>query len=234
MPIFITQVNTSRGSLFHLLQQEAAVSARGAGAFDVSNLKTRLIFARGRDARLARLWRDSPRRQVRQRARRCRQPSQDRWLRPEFLHTRHTRTSRGLLAACLRLWAKSRSFDHRLTCVELRSRDVELFTGLMPWERREFIIQIIRAVAVQGTRLTVPAMAKNVPGSVCKMINSCFGSADGRPTFETLFNFLRELLVQLNLQSIPDSLLFLIILELMLDPVICSDGHSYKRASIEQ
>jgi serine/threonine protein kinase len=139
----------------------------------------------------------------------------------------------------------------------------ELFSERVPWEGKTIIQIIslvgmqhqkltdvpVQFVAVPNApSASTSASATSVPinGEACTkildVVNACFQDADKRPSFADLHGSIALIVncqlaqrqVQLGLPSvIPPSFYCSITTEVMTDPVICSDGHTYERAAIE-
>jgi len=111
----------------------------------------------------------------------------------------------------------------------------EIFTGNVPWQGFS-VIQIMSFVGVQNRRLVIP---NNLVDSVKALVENCFGAADAREDFGAIYSTLHDqMLVALRrenaiAQEVPDCFLCPIGMEMMTDPVICSDGHSYERQHIQ-
>jgi len=129
----------------------------------------------------------------------------------------------------------------------------ELVTGNIPWEGMS-TVQVICQVAAKNARLTVPSpveVSNLCSAEVCSMIRRCFSAEDTegegwlsrRPTFDALHTVLHRRLVAEQqsgcdasniLSRAQDCMICPISYEIMSDPVICSDGHSYERAFIQE
>jgi len=115
----------------------------------------------------------------------------------------------------------------------------ELMSRQVPWQGVS-IFQIIHRVAGLHERLAIPPASGDCPEALREMIRKCFLPAEERPTFDQLYIDLDAMLLQQVLENdealrrVPDAYLCPITYEIMIDPVICSDGHSYSRAAIEK
>lgn len=99
-------------------------------------------------------------------------------------------------------------------------------------------------VALQGERLDFPS--RSAEGTANHLLENlsreimCEAEPTDRKSFDVLYNILHEKLRAINRaenvrsNEIPDSYLCPISFCIMTDPVICSDGHTYERASIEE
>jgi serine/threonine protein kinase len=111
----------------------------------------------------------------------------------------------------------------------------EVFQGQVPWQGVP-LIALITTVGIQGQRLPVP---ESCPVAVGGMLQQCFGPADARPTFSEIYNQLSPCLVQQvcadqrRREGCSEAFICPISASVMEDPVICCDGFSYERASIE-
>jgi hypothetical protein len=94
----------------------------------------------------------------------------------------------------------------------------------------------MRQVAFDNRRLPIPQPSNVLPAAVSSIIESCFGPAEQRPSFDGLHGLLSAALLAAVHEETPypDAFLCPIGLEVMRDPVICSDGHSYERENIER
>jgi serine/threonine protein kinase len=114
----------------------------------------------------------------------------------------------------------------------------EVFTGSIPWEGKS-AFEAMTAV-VQGESLAIPAALSAELPAVANIITRCCGAAVHRPSFEGLHEELCGILKQsVAAQASPDSpfpmrYICSIGYEVMVDPVVSSDGHTYERANIEQ
>jgi U-box domain len=69
------------------------------------------------------------------------------------------------------------------------------------------------------------------------LLTECFGDVDKRPDFGKIYDCLAEKIVRtvkLERPSCSDSLICPISFDIMDDPVVCADGHSYDRVNIER
>ena len=117
---------------------------------------------------------------------------------------------------------------------------LELSTGQIPWEGKS-AQQIMRSHIV-GDRLTMPIAADENAASPVEegTVTRCLGEVSGRPSFNELYDILSLLLSseigKKSCHGVPlsDAFLCPIGYEIMEDPVICSDGHTYERGNIEK
>jgi serine/threonine protein kinase len=114
----------------------------------------------------------------------------------------------------------------------------ELLTGLSPWEGKT-TVQII-FMSMQGTNLSLNHTVRTDSPDVAYMMDRCFLGATSRPKFSELYKEVSILLTEAVAVTVapnvyvPDSFICCIGYEMMTDPVICADGHSYERTNIEQ
>lgn len=112
----------------------------------------------------------------------------------------------------------------------------ELFSGEIPWNGLP-VVTVIGTVGFQGKRLPIPEAC---PPLVRQLLTGCFGPAEARPTFHGMFDPFAQLLLenvctdQLRHQNCSNAFICPISFEIMRDPVICADGHSYERENIER
>lgn len=110
----------------------------------------------------------------------------------------------------------------------------EVMTGNVPWESYD-AMQIMTAVVVDKERLPLPQSSIACPVEVINIIRNCFAEPTDRPNFPTILSVLETVLdrtVQREQDHIPEDFICAITYELMEDPVICSDGHTYERLAI--
>lgn len=117
----------------------------------------------------------------------------------------------------------------------------ELLVERVPWESLNQV-QIVRRVVIGGERLSFPD--RSAEGSVDHMLEElaleCFGPGADRRTADEIHEALHSRRVLLRREEherareIPDAYICPISLEIMRDPVMCSDGHTYERAAIEE
>jgi serine/threonine protein kinase len=114
----------------------------------------------------------------------------------------------------------------------------ELLTGEVPW--KSMSLQQITAAVGYGKRLTLSAKTAADFPDIYNVMARCFLEAKQRPTFSDLYNELSLFLTEIiKLQEaktkkfVPDTFICCIGYEIMHDPVICADGHSYERENIE-
>jgi serine/threonine protein kinase len=132
----------------------------------------------------------------------------------------------------------------------------ELFTERIPWDGKS-IIQIISLVGMQKQKLTsteialvaassgsstsvgVAPLPADTSAVMLEVINSCFEDSEKRPTFSTLHTTGHDWLITEterttpNVRVVPPAFLCPITTAIMVDPVICLDGHTYERSAIE-
>lgn len=113
----------------------------------------------------------------------------------------------------------------------------ELLTGEIPW--KSMSIQQITAAVGYGKRLSLSARTAEDFPDVSHVMAKCFLDTKYRPAFSDLYNELSLFLTEIiKLQEaktkryIPDTFICCIGYEVMQDPVICADGHSYERDNI--
>lgn len=116
---------------------------------------------------------------------------------------------------------------------------LELSTGQIPWEGKS-AQQIMRS-HIDGDRLTMMPADENAASPVEEnAVSRCLGEVSGRPSFNELYEILSLLLSselgkKASYGSPPsDAFLCPIGYDVMEDPVICSDGHTYERGNIEK
>ena len=112
----------------------------------------------------------------------------------------------------------------------------EVMTGEVPWADYD-PTQIMTALLMDNERLPPPNVSIYCPAEVVQLMRDCFGDAETRPNFPTVLIMLERLLQaaqQQEREHIPEDFLCPITFEIMEDPVICCDGHSYERAAIER
>lgn len=109
----------------------------------------------------------------------------------------------------------------------------EIFTGIVPWNG--FSVLQICAKKSRGEHLPLQPLLEVFP-SLQPLVAICFESNPiSRPAFTDLYDDLTRVLMQeKELNHTPHAYLCPISLELMNDPVACSDGHVYERSSIER
>ncbi|RYH05271.1 hypothetical protein EON65_45175 [archaeon] len=143
------------------------------------------------------------------------------WTAPEVLHGEVMRPSGDVYCFGVILW--------------------EMMQRAQPWAGLT-TMQIIRAVELENRSLTMPADEENLqsfPQSVRKILLNCLAlSQDTRPSFDSLHSTLHQLLASIvrttseAAKDVPDCFICPITYEVMTDPVICADGHTYERAAI--
>jgi hypothetical protein len=108
-------------------------------------------------------------------------------------------------------------------------------TRRAPWAEVENPMQITGLVGYEGRRLAVPFDAHP---ALQRLMRACFADAAARPTFDavckTLEAELRALRSAAADAEIPDEFFCPISFEVMTDPVVAADGHTYGRKTIEE
>lgn len=115
----------------------------------------------------------------------------------------------------------------------------EVLMNQLPWhECSEHQIAIYLS---RNKKLHLPEPSFKYPAFIIGLLSVCFASPLERPQFSHIYSVLREEITLAErversapLLSPPDHFKCPISHELMEDPVICSDGHTYDRASIEK
>ena len=120
----------------------------------------------------------------------------------------------------------------------------ELWTGSVPWEGQT-AYEMMTAV-VHGKRLAIPESCSDAHPTVARIADECMGAEDTRPTFTRLHSELGDHLkaaVGARASALPSTntttpfpLRYIcpIGYEVMVDPVVCADGHTYERSNIER
>ena len=120
----------------------------------------------------------------------------------------------------------------------------ELWTGCVPWAGKS-VFEVMTAV-VQGQRLALPESCSNAHPTVACITEKCMGAEDARPTFVKLHIELGDHLraavgakaftLPSTDTALPFPLRYIcpIGYEVMVDPVVCADGHTYERSNIER
>lgn len=114
----------------------------------------------------------------------------------------------------------------------------ELLSGDIPWKKMS--TQQVSAYVGSGKRLILnPKIISEYP-DVSRIMAKCFLEPLHRPVFSDHFTELSLLLTEVikSLETprnkyVPDTFICCIGYEIMHDPVICADGHSYERENIE-
>jgi serine/threonine protein kinase/ubiquitin len=107
----------------------------------------------------------------------------------------------------------------------------ELLLNRLPWENLN-AIQIIAAVA-RGQGLTSALDIPTIPLHVQQAVGSCLSmDHTTRPMFSEAKARLQQLLVSQLGNDIPPAFICPISLDIIRDPVVCADGHSYDREAI--
>jgi serine/threonine protein kinase len=108
----------------------------------------------------------------------------------------------------------------------------ELLMNKVPWQNK-IHAQIITAILVKHERLLSSIVKTQFPPTIFSLLEDCLRyEPELRPNFHTIEEY-----VEMNsdiIEPIPESLLCPIGYNLMMDPVVCSDGHSYDRIAIEE
>ena len=120
----------------------------------------------------------------------------------------------------------------------------ELWTGCVPWAGKSSFE--VMTAAVQGKRLALPESCSDAHPTVSRITEQCMGAEDARPTFVRLHLELGDHLraaVGARASTLPPTDTALpfplryicpIGYEVMVDPVVCADGHTYERSNIER
>ena len=112
----------------------------------------------------------------------------------------------------------------------------ELLMNEIPWQNKSHV-QIITAILVKHQTLLSSTVRTQFPAAIFSLLEGCLQhEPELRPNFQLIKGRLEEY-VQANsemIEPIPKSLLCPIGYTLMVDPVVCADGHSYDRAAIEE
>jgi serine/threonine protein kinase len=109
----------------------------------------------------------------------------------------------------------------------------ELLMNDLPWKTKTHV-QVITAI-IKGETLLTSVVKSHFPEIIYDLLTECLQpDRELRPSFivikERLDEYLKE--NQQMADPIPESLLCPIGFNLMVDPVVCADGHSYDRAVI--
>ena len=110
----------------------------------------------------------------------------------------------------------------------------EVFTGKLPWEGLS-TIQVMSVVAVMGRSLDMPLVSEMLPVAMKDLMVACLDrTSENRPTFGDVVKAIASQLAIVNgIADIPVAFICPITMEVMTDPVICADGHSYERSAID-
>lgn len=111
----------------------------------------------------------------------------------------------------------------------------EMLTGQVPWCDTPGIQVAIRVS--RGESLPLPVISEDTtPQSLVDLLLACLNrNPDSRPSFEDVVDCVIELLpVYLQRTGCRPEYVCPISLEVMIDPVICSDGQTYDRVNIER
>jgi len=105
----------------------------------------------------------------------------------------------------------------------------ELMTNEVPWADLQ-AMQIPGAIGYGGRRLPTPG---NWPATVQQLLNSCLDAlAANRPSFEHIVVQLEKIISTLTVQHLPYAFYCPLSCLVMVDPVVCDDGHTYERSAI--
>jgi serine/threonine protein kinase len=111
----------------------------------------------------------------------------------------------------------------------------EVLMNEIPWQNKSHA-QVIAAI-LRGQTLLSSVVRNQFPSAIDSLLQQCLQHEQKlRPNFLAIKERLEQYL-QANpeqVEPIPESLLCPIGYNLMLDPVVCADGHSYDRATIEE
>ena len=114
----------------------------------------------------------------------------------------------------------------------------ELMSLDIPWKDMT-APQIIGAVGYGNQRLPIP---QGIAAPLQQLLRNCFDNSDRRPTAEAMREPVHQLWASQKAEEdrkayrtggVPESFLCPISMEVMRNPVICSDGHTYEKAVVE-
>jgi serine/threonine protein kinase len=112
----------------------------------------------------------------------------------------------------------------------------ELLMNEIPWQNKTHV-QVITAILVKRQTLISSVMRTQFPSAIFSLLEECLQSGpELRPGFHSIKERLEEY-IEGNVEMmnpIPECLQCPIGYNLMVDPVVCADGHSYDRAAIEE
>jgi len=108
----------------------------------------------------------------------------------------------------------------------------EIFSGQIPWEGKS-MVQLIGMIVGMGAKLQVTENL--IPSAAMRLlVEACFeNEMEQRPTAEQICQDLQQETEKTQESVCPLIFLCPIGLQIMTDPVTCSDGHSYERQNIE-
>jgi len=105
----------------------------------------------------------------------------------------------------------------------------ELMTNQIPWGEFQSL-QIPGAVGYGGKKLPVP---EGWPANLQQLLDKCLdGIPANRPPFDQIAADLENIMGSIPIQTLPHSFHCPITGEVLVDPVICDDGHTYEREAI--
>jgi serine/threonine protein kinase len=111
----------------------------------------------------------------------------------------------------------------------------ELLMNEIPWQNKSHV-QVVAAILKRQTLLT-SVVRTQFPGQIFCLLEDCLNyDPDARPSFHMIKEKLENYL-EINskpAEVVPESLLCPITYSIMVDPVVCADGHSYDRVAIEE
>jgi len=109
----------------------------------------------------------------------------------------------------------------------------EIFTGEIPWKGKKHL-EVMKRVGIFKEQLVIP---NDCLTSMQLLMKECFNEPQMRPSFDDIFKrvqaSLSENMIMLNPRSLR-SFICPISQVVMVDPVVCADGHSYERRCIEE
>ena len=114
----------------------------------------------------------------------------------------------------------------------------ELFTQQVPWAGKN-TVQIV-CLSMRGEHLAVPESLMSGDPAIASIIRRCFYAESLRPTFDDLHEEISTILKEEAAKRVapslpfPDRFICAIGYDVMVNPVICSDGHTYERSNIEK
>jgi hypothetical protein len=102
--------------------------------------------------------------------------------------------------------------------------------------------EVVASPSSASAVAAVAPFSEEISNRLFGVISGCLQDASTRPSFADLHGSLRPMLqaelersrAQRTCAVIPPSFCCPVTDEVMIDPVICSDGHTYERAAIEQ
>ena len=113
----------------------------------------------------------------------------------------------------------------------------EVLTNKVPWDGCS-LSEIVLHVYNDHKRLEIPT-ANDETEDLVDMLEQCLQrNPDDRPSFGALYDTLQDVLVECESRErqkeVPREFLCSISYEIMEDPVVCADGHTYDRSHIEK